>query len=206
MSLRVASSRCQEGGVRRQARAHPVVEFALPRHALRGTAGSAMTECRQLDPQCTSQGSGRPRSRGRWVSPRRCGACLLVGEAAGAMHLALLERTFVRRAVGEGVRAMPRILVVDELALPGGGAAGPGVGKACTCRAHAGDPRPKPASRGARRPGPGAPHTWRWSHIGRCRSRSWRPRSTLPRSSAVCCPPLRPRQTSPSHASSSRRP
>ena len=43
--------------------------------------------------------------------------CLLIEVAAGPVHLAGLERPLVRRAVGERVGAVPRILVGCKLTL-----------------------------------------------------------------------------------------
>ena len=52
----------------------------------------------------------------------RCAAvpCLLIEVAAGAVHLAGLERALVRRAVGEGVGAVPGVLVGRKLTLSRG--------------------------------------------------------------------------------------
>ena len=46
--------------------------------------------------------------------------CLLIEVAAGAVHLAGLERALVRRAVGEGVGAVPGVLVGRKLTLSRG--------------------------------------------------------------------------------------
>jgi len=43
--------------------------------------------------------------------------CLLIEVAAGPVHLAGLERPLVRRAVGERVGAVPRVLVGCKLTL-----------------------------------------------------------------------------------------